>query len=139
MEAPIDEVWALLQDLPRLAQLVPAVTKVDELTQDKYAGELVIKVGPIRSEFVGEATVVERVPPERIVAELQGEDRTSRTTVRADFTGQLFAEDGGTRLEYVVDIALRGRLAQFGNAAISITAKKMSAEFARALQEELSK
>lgn len=139
MDAPVEAVWALLQDVPRLAKLVPGVARFEALGPDSFAGELAVRVGPIQSNFAGEAMVVERVPPERIVAEIRGADPASGTTVRADFTGRLFEQGQGTRLEYAVDVALRGRLAQFGNAAIRMAAKKLTAEFTRALREELSK
>lgn len=137
VNAPVDEVWAVLQEIPRLGGLFPGVKQIEQLTPVSYRGELIVKVGPLRSSFRGEARILEQDPPKRIVAEVQGEDRATQTTVKVQFDGSLSPVPEGTRLEYTADIALRGRLAQFGTAVIHTTAKRLTAEFANKLREEL--
>lgn len=137
VDAPADRVWELLQDVPRMGRLVPGVRRVEQRSPDVFEGELEVRLGPIQSTFRGQVQVLERVPLERIVAEVEGEDRASRTSVRAHFTGELLPANGETRMEYTVELALRGRLAQFGTAVITATAKKMTAEFARKFKDEL--
>jgi len=69
---------------------------------------------------------------------VEGEDRSLASRVKATFTGTLTQVEAGTQLDYAVDLAIRGRLAQFGFPVVQATAKKMTAEFARCLQEALS-
>lgn len=58
--------------------------------------------------------------------------------VKATFTGTLTPMESGTRLDYEVDLALRGRLAQFGFTVVRATAKKMTADFAQCLQKAVT-
>jgi carbon monoxide dehydrogenase subunit G len=131
IEAPVAAVWALLQDVRHIAACVPGAEKVEDVGPDTYAGVLRLKVGPISASFAGQVTIIERIPPEKLVAEVGGQDKGSASSVKAIFTGRLSAVERGTQLDYELDMALRGRLAQFGLAVVQGTAKKMTAEFAR--------
>jgi carbon monoxide dehydrogenase subunit G len=99
---------------------------------------LKIKIGPVGAAFAGQVTVIERTSMERLVAEVSGQDKGSASLVKATFTGQLSATETGTHLDYEMDIALRGRLAQFGLTVVQGTAKKMTAEFAKCLTATLA-
>ncbi|HXV43419.1 MAG TPA: SRPBCC family protein, partial [Anaerolineae bacterium] len=138
IEAPVEAVWALLQDVHGISSCVPGVEKVEEVRPDTYNGVLKIKIGPIGAAFVGQVTVIERTPTERLVAEVSGQDKGSASLVKAIFTGQLSATETGTHLDYEMDIALRGRLAQFGLTVVQATAKKMTAEFAKCVTRALA-
>ena len=132
IEAPIDAVWALLQDIHRVSTCVPGVDRVEEVGPDVYNGILKVKVGPISASFQGEVTLTEQTyPPGRLVAEISGKDKASASQVKAIFTGELSPAEGGTQLDYKMDIALRGRLAQFGLVVVKATAKKMTSEFVK--------
>jgi len=138
VDAPLDAVWDFLKDIPRVGSCVPGVEDVAEVEPDVYRGRLKVKVGPLAASFGGHVTIVERVPRQRMTALLEGDDKSSASFVKAKFTGQLAQAEDGTQLAYEVDMALRGRLAQFGFAVFQGMAKKMTAEFARRLQAELA-
>lgn|SRR5574341_583475 len=135
INATQDAVWASLQDIPRLSACVPGAQDVQMNGDDSYSGVLRVKVGPIVASFKGQVRIVERVSPERIVAEVDAQDKSSASLVKATFTGTLTAADGGTRLDYQMDVALRGKLGQFGSAVVQATARKMTAEFAACLEK----
>ncbi|MBI1856550.1 MAG: hypothetical protein HYR93_11900 [Chloroflexi bacterium] len=68
---------------------------------------------------------------------LEGDDKSSASSVKATFTGTLTPVDGGTEAAFQVEANLRGRLAQFGGPVITATAKKLTAEFAKNLRAQL--
>lgn len=138
IEAPVEAVWALLEDVHRIAACVPGIENVEEVGPDTYNGALRIKIGPISAAFAGQVTITERTPLERLVAEVSGQDKSSASLVKATFTGQLNRVETSTQLAYEMDIALRGRLAQFGLTVVQGTAKKMTAEFARCVTARLA-
>jgi carbon monoxide dehydrogenase subunit G len=136
--APQDDVWALLQEVERLSACVPGVETLNPMGEDRYHGTLKVKIGPISAAFGGQVEFVERVAPERMVARISGQDRSSASLVSATFTGLLRAAEGGTLLEYEMDVVLRGKLGQFGGAVLQATAKKMTAAFAVCMSQYLS-
>jgi carbon monoxide dehydrogenase subunit G len=137
VEAPVEAIWALLQDVHRIAACVPGVEDVEVVGPDHYNGVLKIKIGPISAAFAGRVTIIERTPMERLAAEVAGQDKGLVSWVKATFTGGLSPIEIGTQLDYEMDIALRGRLAQFGLTVVQATAKKMTTEFAKRLTETL--
>lgn len=138
IEAPLEAVWAFLQDIESIAACVPGIEQVEEVGPDSYKGVLKIKIGPISAAFAGQVNITERIPPERMVAEVSGQDKGSASLVKSTFTGRLSPVEGGTQLDYEMDIALRGRLAQFGMTVVQGTAKKMTAEFAKSVSRTLA-
>ena len=135
--APQEKVWELMFDIPRLSQCVPGIESVEVVDDKTYCGKLVVKVGPIKSQFNGVVNLTEVEPPQRIAGMVEGDDKTSASSIKANFSGTLATVEGGTEAAFVVDLNLRGRLAQFGGPVINATAKKLTAEFAKNLREQL--
>jgi len=139
VKASQDKVWEFLFDIPKLSQCVPGIESVEIMDDKSYRGKLVVKVGPIRSEFGGTVTLTEVEAPNRIAGTVEGDDKSSASSVKATFTGTLTSVEGGTEAAFQVDANLRGRLAQFGGPVITATAKKLTAEFAKNLRAQLEK
>ena len=139
IKAPQDKVWEFLFDIPKLSQCVPGIESVEIVDDKTYRGKLVVRVGPIKSEFGGTVTLTEVEAPNRIAGTVEGDDKSSASSVKASFTGTLTPVDGGTEAAFVVEANLRGRLAQFGGPVITATAKKLTAEFAKNLRTQLEK
>jgi carbon monoxide dehydrogenase subunit G len=137
INAPQDKVWEFLFDIPKLSQCVPGIESVDVVDEKIYRGKLVIKVGPIKSAFSGIVTLTEVDAPNRIAGTVEGDDKSSASSVKATFTGTLKTIEGGTEAAFEVEANLRGRLAQFGGPVINATAKKLTAEFAKNLRAQL--
>ncbi|WP_376791991.1 CoxG family protein [Thermoflexus sp.] len=137
VRAPVERVWAFLEDVPRLATYVPGVEAVEETGPDRYRGRLAVRIGPISARFEGVVRIIQREPPARLEAEMEGQDGASASWVKAAFLGTLEPAAEGTRLACEIDLTLRGRLAQFGSAVLEATARRMIHAFAQRLQEAL--
>ncbi len=137
IKAPQADVWQLMFDIPRLAKCIPGIESVEVVDAQTYRGRLVVRVGPIRSSFSGTVTLTEINPQERIAGLVQGDDKTSASSIRANFTGTLTTVVDGTQAAFELESNLRGRLAQFGAPVIAATARKLTAEFAENLRAEL--
>lgn len=137
IKAPQEKVWEFLFDIPKLSQCVPGIESVEVVDEKIYRGKLVVKVGPIKSEFGGTVTLTEIEAPNRIAGTVEGDDKSSASSVKATFKGTLTPVEGGTEAAFQVEANLRGRLAQFGGPVVTATAKKLTAEFAKNLREQL--
>lgn len=137
INAPQDKVWEFLFDIPKLSECVPGIEAVEVLDDKTYRGKLVVKVGPIKSSFSGTVMLTEVDAPNRIAGTVEGDDKTSASSVKASFRGTLKTVDGGTEAAFEIEANLRGRLAQFGGPVITATAKKITAEFAKNLRARL--
>ena len=137
INAPQDKVWEFLFDIPKLSECVPGIESVEAVDDKTYRGKLVVKVGPIKSSFNGTVKLTEVDAPNQIAGSVEGDDKSSASSVKASFTGTLKTVNGGTEAAFEVDANLRGRLAQFGGPVITATAKKLTAEFAKNLRARL--
>lgn len=137
IRAPREKVWDFLFDITKLAQCVPGVESVEKIDDHTYRGRLALRVGPIKSEFGGTVVLTQVEAPNRISGVVEGDDRSSASSVKAGFTGTLAEVEAGTQAAFLLDVNLRGRLAQFGGPVITATAKKLTADFARNLQAQL--
>ena len=138
LSAPQEDVWSLLQEVERIGGCVPGVEALVPTEADTYQGTLKVKIGPISAAFGGQVKFVERAAPERMIAEISGQDRLSSSLVKATFTGTLIPAENGTQLAYEMDVALRGKLGQFGGAVLQATAKKMTAQFVQCFSQLLT-
>jgi carbon monoxide dehydrogenase subunit G len=137
IKASREAVWQFIFDIPRMSKCIPGIEAVEIIDDKNYRGKLVVKVGPIKSEFGGTVTLTEISAPDRIAGSVEGDDKSSASSVKASFTGTLTDVEDGTQAAFVVDANLRGRLAQFGGPIINATAKKLTAEFAKNVRAEL--
>src|SRR5690349_23359064 len=58
--APVDDVWAFVNDIPAVSRCVPGVEEFGKIDDDNYEGALKVRVGPIGVRLQGKILVVER-------------------------------------------------------------------------------
>jgi len=125
-----EDVWAFLQDTPAVVQCMPGAELVDELGDDRFEGVLHVAIGPLKMNYAGKASVVERdAEAHRIVLDASGRDKRGSGSVQAHVKLQVAPADSGSRIEVVSDIDLTGRIASLGR-GIRDVSNQMFVEFA---------
>jgi uncharacterized protein len=137
LNAPLQEVWDFLLNVEEMSKCIPGVEGIEMIDERTYRGVLGMKIGPISAKFQGVVTFIEIESPTRLVAEIKADDKASSSNIKATFISELEAIDKTTKINYQVDLNLRGRLAQFGSAVVQGTAKKMTSQFGRCVQKSL--
>ena len=81
---PIDEAWAVITDVERIAPCLPGA-QLQEIEGDIYRGIVKIKLGSITPQFKGQATFVERDDAaHRAVLKAEGRDTGGRGNAAAE-------------------------------------------------------
>lgn len=137
LNAPQEEVWAFLLDIEQMSQCIPGAQEVEQIDEKTYRGALKLRIGPIAPAFRGTVTLSELDPPNRLVAKIAADDDGSGSTVKARFTSTLSTVAEGTEVSFETEVNLRGRLAQFGSAVVRGTARKVTAEFRKCVEQEI--
>lgn len=139
VEADRSRVAAFLVDVDKVSACVPGVQQVEPTGDDTYSATLAVRVGPIKTRFVGSVELDRSGAPEHLAAAITGKDRTSGTSVNVQFKAVLHETTGSdgsrTIVSTAAEVALRGRLAQFGSGVIKATASEMVREFATAVND----
>jgi uncharacterized protein len=139
VDAPLDRVWALVNDIPRVAPCMPGAALTGVL-DDTYEGTVAVKLGPLRMSYKGKV-VVEGVDEANHSARLAatGKDTKGAGTARASVETRLEAvNDTRTRLHVTSDVQLTGKVASFGRGgAINDVATRLFGQFADCLRATL--
>ena len=140
VDAPLDRVWALVNDIPRVAPCMPGAALTGVLDDATYEGTVAVKLGPLRMSYKGKV-VVEGVDEANHSARLAatGKDTKGAGTARASVETRLEAVDPTrTRLHVTSDVQLTGKVASFGRGgAINDVAARLFTQFADCLRATL--
>jgi carbon monoxide dehydrogenase subunit G len=135
---PIDEAWAVLTDVERIAPCMPGAT-LQEIEGDVYRGVVKVKLGAIATAFKGEAHFVERDDVNhRAVLHGEGRDTTGKGNADAMITASLQSiNETETKCVVETDLRVTGKVAQFGRGIMGDVSKKLMAQFATNLNTML--
>jgi carbon monoxide dehydrogenase subunit G len=140
VDAPVDRVWALVNDIPRVAPCMPGAALTGVVDDKTYEGTVAVKLGPLRMSYKGKV-VVEEVDEAARSARLaaSGKDTKGAGTARASVETRLEpVGDARTRMTVSSDVQLTGRVASFGRGgAINDVATRLFGEFAECLRATL--
>jgi uncharacterized protein len=125
VDAPVDRVWALVNDIPKVAPCMPGAALTGRVDDNTYKGRVVV-------EEVDEANHSARLAA-------SGKDTKGGGTARASVQTKLEpAGDTRTRLLVTSDVQLTGKVASFGRGgAISDVASRLFGQFADCLRATL--
>jgi carbon monoxide dehydrogenase subunit G len=134
-----ERLWDFLMDVPTVGRCVPGVESIEAVDARVYRGGLKIQVGPIRLSLEGTITV-EEADREAWRARLRAEanDRRLGGGIRAHLSLTLTPAEVGTRVRIDTDLAVLGRIGEFGQPVIRKKADALLEEFARNLRSALA-
>ncbi len=137
VEVPVEEAWAVLTDLERIAPCMPGA-QLTEVEGEEFRGTVKVKVGPITAQYKGVARFAEKDDvARRAVIDAQGRDTRGQGNANALITASLAAEGAGTRVTVNTDLKLTGKVAQFGRGAIADVSGALLDQFVSCLEHDL--
>jgi hypothetical protein len=132
---PPEVAWGVLTDVERIAPCLPGAQLL-EVEGDEYRGTVKVKVGPITVTYKGAATFVERDESgRRAVLRAEGREARGQGTAKATITADLSPDGDGTNVSIVTDLAVTGRVAQFGRGVLADVSAKLLGQFVTCLEE----
>src|SRR4051812_27677255 len=140
VDAPIDEVYATLLDVERVAPCVPGAEVLDKTGDDAYQVAIKVKVGPISMTYKGNVEIVER-DEEQHRAVMRARARETRGQGTADARVEMALTEQGaehTTGTIASDVQLAGRAAAMGRGVIQDVSAKIVTTFSQNLEAMLS-
>jgi carbon monoxide dehydrogenase subunit G len=135
----VDRVWTFFDDIPQVAACLPGAELTDNLGDDKYAGKVAIRMGPVKMEFAGSAEIQERDDAaRRIVVQAAGADEKGRGQAAMGVTASLVSVAGGTKVDVAMDLQLSGAAAQYGRGMIADVTAVLMRDFATNMQNRIT-
>ncbi|HEX8863005.1 MAG TPA: SRPBCC family protein, partial [Actinomycetes bacterium] len=139
VDAPLNRVWALVNDVPRIAPCMPGAQLTNVVDDRTYEGTIRVKLGPINMSYKGTAVldeIDESTHSARLTA--SGKDVRGGGTARAGVLMKLEQRsETSTSMAVTADVQLTGKVASFGRGAIQDVSAKLFGQFAQCLRETL--
>jgi len=138
VDAPVDRVWPVLCDVPRVATCIPNAEITEVVDPKTYKAKVAVKVGPVSVSY-GATIVVESLDDATHTATLQvsGNELRGRGGVKAKVVSTATDIGGKTHVALHTDASISGIIATVGGRLIEGVAKKTVAEFAANLTKLL--
>jgi carbon monoxide dehydrogenase subunit G len=129
--APIDDVYATLLDVERVAPCVPGAQVLEKTGDSSYKVGIKVRVGPMSMQYRGDIEIIESDPAAHS-AVMRARARESRGQGNADATVRmnLSEQDGRTHGTMATDVQLSGRVAAMGRGVIQDVSGKIVDQFA---------
>ncbi|MHB1205932.1 MAG: CoxG family protein [Rhodospirillaceae bacterium] len=134
---PRPAVWAALNDVDVLKQAIPGCDSMNRLSDTEIEATVTAKVGPVKATFKGQVTLSDLDPPNGYSIRGEGKGGVAGFA-KGGAKVRLTDAPGGTTLNYDVDAAVGGKLAQIGARLIDGTARKLADEFFTAFTKIVS-
>ncbi len=137
---PVEKVWQFFGNIPQVATCLPGTELTESLGEDKYAGRVAVRMGPVRLQFAGTADITERdEAAKRIVVHAAGAEEKGRGQASMTVTATLARAGQGTKVDVTQDLQLSGAAAQYGRGMISDVTSVLMHDFAVNLQDRIER
>jgi carbon monoxide dehydrogenase subunit G len=137
--APVEQVWAALIDVERVAPCLPGAEITGHDEEGAYHGTFTVKLGPTTASYNGTLRLDEvDEAAHAVVMSARGTDKRGQGGATATIRSVVAPEGDGTKVEVDTDFTITGRLARFGRGGmIEDVSRRLLADFSSCLQERI--
>lgn len=133
----VDQAWSLLTDVEKLAPCMPGAF-LTSVEGGQYSGGVKIKIGPITAAYTGVAEFVELdLTTHRAILRAEAREASGSGNASADVVMQLTSSGADTEVLVTTELAISGRLAQFGRGIIADISSRLIGQFVSALERDV--
>lgn len=138
LDASREEVWALLDDVPRLVTCMPGASLLETIDENSWRGQVALDLGLTRMTFEGVAhRVAADLETGKAVIDFDGADSKGRSTAKATMSVAVSDLGAGTRIDVVTDVDLEGNAARFGSGIVEDVSYEVVDQFSKNMAEQL--
>lgn len=129
LPAKAETVWEMLNDPEILGRCIPGCEEIERIEDDTgFRATARVVVGPIKARFKGKVSLSDIEPLKSYTLTGEGEGGAAGF-VKGNARVRLEEIEAGTRLDYDVEAAIGGKLAQLGGRMINGIAKRQADDF----------
>jgi carbon monoxide dehydrogenase subunit G len=132
-----DELFALLLDVERVAPCIPGAT-LEGADGDVYRASVKLKVGPVSAGYNGTVRFADVDHAARTaVLKASGKELRGQGQAEATINASVVGDASSSTLTMITELAIRGKLAQFGRGVINDVSENLMNQFAENLKAEM--
>lgn len=129
INAPQAKVWAALNDPAMLKQCIIGCDSLEATEPGTFVAAMSVKVGPVSAKFKGKLQLEDVQPPNSYKLKFEGQGGPAgfaNGTANVSLTAE---SPSDTRLDYVANAMIGGKLAQIGSRLVDAAARKIADDF----------
>jgi uncharacterized protein len=128
INAPVPTIWAMLMDTDVLAQIVPAVSRLERIADNEYKAIAELKMGPVSGSFSGTLSLADIRENEGYTLNVKQNSKIGNADATVAITLKSVA-DNQTEVSFDGNARLSGLLARTGQRVISGVATTLTKQF----------
>jgi carbon monoxide dehydrogenase subunit G len=137
LHAPVDQVYAALNDPAVLVRTIPGCERLERAGEDAYKLTVTAGVASVRGTYAGDVRIADQQPPQAFTLKASGAGAPG--TVAADVQVRLEpGDDGTTVLSYDADAVVGGMIGGVGQRMLAGVAKRTAGDFFAAVDQVLT-
>lgn len=137
--APIDIVWAGLNDPALLVECIPGCEKIEPDGENAYRVVMSARIGPVAAKFNGRIRLSDLDPPRSYTLSFEGQGGAAGFAKGDAKVALVPALDtAATTLSYTVKAQVGGKIAQIGSRLIDGAAAKIADDFFTRFSERVA-
>ena len=129
VNATQEEVWHMFIDPNQFSKVMPGFEKARRLDDTHYEAILAVKVPFMTIRSKAKGTILEAQKPRHLVGELSGDPHSLSGSFNNRVTIDLVPINNKTKIEYIMEITMLGRLTRVGETIARLIANRFSKEF----------
>lgn len=139
MAAPIEKVWAFLEDVNNVAGCAPGFQSMEELGEEHWKAVVAVGIGAVKAKFTMDVTRPDKEAPGHMTMKGRGKAPGSAVDLNGDM--RLTALDGGqtTQMDWKASVIVSGTIASVGARLLQGVAERLTAQFFDCLRSKLEK
>ena len=126
--ASVDQTWEALNDPDALKACIAGCETVERTSDNEFRVVMTARVGPVSAKFNGRINLADVVAPKSYTLRFEGQGGAAGFANGAAQVA-LAAEGQGTRIDYIANAQVGGKLAQIGSRLIDGVAAKVADDF----------
>ncbi|HEU4674741.1 MAG TPA: carbon monoxide dehydrogenase subunit G [Motilibacteraceae bacterium] len=138
LAAPVDRVWAALNDPSVLVRTIPGCEQLEQVGPDSYRMTVTAGVASIKGTYLGDVVLTEQQPPSSFLLRASGSGAPGTVSADVRVALETDGDAGFTLLRYDADAVVGGPVGGVGQRVLSGVAKKTAGEFFKAVDDVLA-
>ncbi|HKP99098.1 MAG TPA: carbon monoxide dehydrogenase subunit G, partial [Actinomycetes bacterium] len=137
LHAPVEAVYAALQDPGVLVRTIPGCERLEQVGEDAYQMTVTAGVASVRGTYAGDVRLTDHNAPHSFILRATGSGTPG--TVSANVSVDLApGDDDTTVVSYDADTTVGGMIGGVGQRLITTVAKRTAGEFFSAIDQTLT-
>ncbi len=134
--APIEKVWAFLEDVNNVAACAPGFQSMEELGEERWKAVVGVGIGAVKAKFTMDITRPEKEAPGHMTMKGRGKAPGSAVDLNGDM--RLTALDSEqTQMDWKASVVVSGTIASVGARLLQGVAERLTGQFFDCLKSKL--